>query len=86
MKQITKEMKSVFKTGYNLPNNEYWIEYGYPVYIRTKSRDYACYIRDGDFLLAKIKYWNKKDPSNYEWFTKDKNTKKTIKNCWVKYA
>lgn len=56
MKQITKEMKSVFKTGYNLPNNEYWIEYGYPVYIRTKDRNYACYIRDGDFLLAKIKY------------------------------
>lgn len=82
MKQLTKEMKSVFTTWYNVENNEYWINYGY----LTNSNDIACNIYDWDNLLVKIKYWNKKDPENYIRYTNDKNIKKSIKNSWIKYA
>jgi hypothetical protein len=82
MKQLTKEMKSVFTTWYNVENNEYRINYGYLTY----SNDIACNIYDWDNLLVKIKYWNKKDPDNYIRYTNDKNIKKSIKNSWIKYA
>lgn len=82
MKQITKEMKSVFNTGYNVENNQYRINYWY----LTRSWDIACRIYDWDNLLVMIKYWNKNDPDNYIRYTNDKNTKKSIKNCWIKYA
>lgn len=87
MKQLTKELKSVFTTGYNLDhwNNcdtQYWINYGYLTY----SSDTACNIYDGDNLICKIKYGDKKDRDNYIWYTDDKNTRKSIKNARIKYA
>lgn len=82
MKQLTKELKSVFTTGYNIEDNEYRINYWYLTY----SNDIACQIYDGDNLLCKIKYWNKKDRNNYIRYIDDKNTKNLIKRMWKLYA
>lgn len=82
MKQLTRELKSVLTTWYNIGNNEYWINYGYLTY----SNDIACKIYDWDNLLVKIKYWDKKDNDNYIRYTDDKNIRKSIKNCRIKYA
>ena len=91
MKQLTKEMKSVLTTGYNIDNNEYWINFGNLTY----SNKYVCIIyNDYDQLLCKIKYkrhgdwyWNRIEEKNIrEWYTDDKEIKKTIKNAWKRYA
>lgn len=85
MKQLTKELKSVFTTGYNLwPNvkTEYRIQY----WFLTHSDTYSCIIWDADTLLCKIKYGDKKDRDNYIRYTNDKNTKSTIKRMYKKYA
>lgn len=87
MRQLTKEMKSVLTTGYNISHRkkvdtQYWINYGY----LTNSNDIACQIYDGDNLLVKIRYWNKKDKDNYIRYTDDKKLKNLIKRNWIKYA
>ena len=82
MKQLTRELKSVLTTGYNVENNEYRINYWYLTY----SNDIACNVYDWDNLLVKIKYWNKKDVNNYIRYTEDKNIKNLIKRAWIKYA
>ena len=87
MKQLTKEMKSVLTTGYNIDHRtgektEYWIQYGY----LTNSDKYCWIIREGDLLLAKILYWKKEDPNSYTRYTEDKNLKSLIKRNWIKYA
>ena len=86
MKQLTKEMKSVLTTGYNIDNNEYYIQYWFSCHWYSKPRTYCWIIRDGDRLLAKIKYWNKNDKDNYEWYTDNKEIRKTIKTAWKRYA
>lgn len=87
MKQLSKELKSVFTTWYNIDHwdgsdTQYWIQYGYS----TGSWDDACIIHDGDTLLCRIKYGDKKDRDNYIRYTDDKNIKNLIKKAWIKYA
>lgn len=82
MRQLTKELKSVFTTWYNVENNEYWINYWY----LTHSEEIACNIYDWDNLLAKIRYGDKTNKNNYIRYTEDKNIKNLIKRAWQKYA
>lgn len=86
MKQLTKEMKSVLTTGYNIDNNEYWINFGY----LTFSSKYVCNIYEwGDYLLCRIKYKRHdgiEEKNIREWYTDDKEIKKTIKNARKRYA
>lgn len=85
MKQLTKEMKSTLTTGYNIDDNEYWINFWYLTY----SNKYVCVIYDWDKLLCKIKYkkhdWIE-EQNIYERYTDDSNTKNIIKRAWKKYA
>ena len=91
MKQLTKEMKSVLTTWYNVDHRkneetQYWIDYGYP----TFSSTYVCNIYEwGDILLCKIKYKRHdgiEEDNIREWYTDDKEIKKTIKTAWKRYA
>lgn len=90
MKQLTKEMKSVLTTGYNIDDNQYRINFGN----LTHSDKYVCIIyNDYDQLLCKIKYkrhWNYgehvEENNIREWYTDDKEIKRTIKNARKRYA
>lgn len=90
MRQLTKELKSVFTTWYNVENNEYWINYWY----LTHSDKYVCMIYDDyDNLICKIKYkrhWNYpniiEEKNIRERHTQDKKLKNLIKRAWQKYA
>lgn len=91
MKQLTKELKSVLTTGYNLTHRTgeetyFYIQYWFSCHWYDKPRTYCWIIRDGDRLLAKIKYGDKNDKNNYERYTDDKNTKNLIKRAWKRYA
>lgn len=86
MKQLTKELKSVLTTWYNIDDNEFYIQYWFSCHWYNKPRTYCWIIRDGDRLLAKIKYGDKNDKNNYERYTDDKNTKNLIKRAWKRYA
>ena len=85
MKQLTKEMKNVLSTGYNIDDNKYWINFWY----LTFSSKYVCVIYDWDILLCKIKYkkhdWIE-EQDIYERYTNNKETKNTIKRAWKRYA
>lgn len=85
MKQLTKEMKNVLSTWYNIDDNEYWINFWY----LTFSNKYVCIIYDWDRLLCKIKYkrhnWIE-EQNIYERYTDDKEIKNTIRRAWKRYA
>lgn len=85
MRQLFREMKNVLTTWYNVDDNEYWINFGY----LTFSSKYVCNIYDWDNVLCRIKYkrhdWIE-EQNIYERYTKDKNTRATIRRAWKKYA
>lgn len=86
MKQLTKEMRSVLTTGYNIDDNQYRINFGY----LTFSSKYVCNIyNDYDQLLCRIKYKRHdgiEENNIREWYTDDKEIKRTIKNARKRYA
>lgn len=87
MKQLTKELKSVLTTWYNIDHRkrcdtQYRINYWY----LTNENDIACKIYDGDNLLVKIKYGDLKDNNNFIRYIDDKKTKNLIKRIYRKYA
>ena len=89
MKQLTRELKSVLTTGYNIPNNMFYIEY----WNTTQSSVYVCNIYSVTWLICRIKYkrhWNYgniiEEKDIREWNTTDKNYKNMIKRAWKKYA
>lgn len=89
MKQLTRELKSVLTTGYNIPNNMFYIEYGNT----TQSSKYVCNIYWITGLICRIKYkrhWNYpniiEEDNIREWNITDKNYKNMIKRAWKKYA
>ena len=89
MKQLTRELKSVLTTGYNIPDNMFYIEY----WNTTQSNIYVCNIYWITGLICRIKYkrhWNYpnriEEKNIREWNITDKNYKNMIKRAWKKYA
>ena len=89
MKQLTKELKSVLTTWYNIDDNMFYIEYWHP----TMSDKYVCNIYCACGLICRIKYkrhWNYpnivEEKNIRERYINDKKYKNLIKRAWKRYA
>lgn len=84
-RQITKELKHVLNTWYNIDDNEYRINYWHLTY----SNIYVCEIYHWDIPIVKIKY-KKHDwiveKNIFERYIKNKNAKNVIRNARKRYS